>query len=228
LQVFQALLPVPIEQLASPLGRVVFSYEEFGLVLLLGLWSVTRGTECIAGRLSAGTMEMLLAQPIRRVTVVSSHTLVTLGGVLVIAATSWLGIGLGLMVSEFDDPPTWPQLAPAVLNFVCLGIFIIGAATFVSALVRSRSQAVGLVIGFYVIQIAFLIVGRISEQLSWMRWLTILTVYEPTLLTLGLERDADKFWPLYWQYNACLAGLGVLLLALSAAIFCRRDVPAPL
>ena len=31
LQVFQSLLPVPIEELASPLGRVAFSYEEFGL-----------------------------------------------------------------------------------------------------------------------------------------------------------------------------------------------------
>jgi ABC-type transport system involved in multi-copper enzyme maturation permease subunit len=228
LQIFQKLLPVPIEQLASPLGRVVFSFEEFGLVLLLGLWCVTRSSDCIAGRVGAGTMEMLLAQPVRRLTAVNSHTIVTLVGVLLIGAASWLGIGLGLAFSNFEDPPIWTDVAPAVLNFIALGVFVVGVGTFVSALVRSRSQAVGIVVGFYVIQIAVMIVGRVSTQFTWMQWLTIFSVYEPTLLTLGLHREPDKFWPLYWQYNFCLVGLGVLLLAVSDAIFCRRDVPAPL
>jgi ABC-2 type transport system permease protein len=228
LEMFQSLLPVPIEQLAAPLGRVAFSFEEFGLVLLLGLWCITRGSECIAGRVGAGTMEMLLAQPLRRISLVASHTLVTLAGVLVIAAAAWLGVRLGLAVSEFEEPPHWTEVAPAVLNFVCLGMFIVGAATFVSALVRTRSHAVGAVISFYVLQIALMIVGRVSQQFSWMKWLTILTAYEPTLLTLGLDRDPERFWPLFWQYNAWLAGLGALLLALSTIIFCHRDVPAPL
>jgi ABC-2 type transport system permease protein len=228
LEMFQSLLPVPIEQLAAPLGRVAFSFEEFGLVLLLGLWCITRGSECIAGRVGAGTMEMLLAQPLRRISLVASHTLVTLAGVVVIAAAAWLGVRLGLAVSEFEEPPHWTDVAPAVLNFVCLGMFIVGAATFVSALVRTRSHAVGAVIAFYVLQIAMMIVGRVSQQFSWMKWLTILTAYEPTLLTLGLDRDPERFWPLFWQYNAWLAGLGALLLALSTTIFCHRDVPAPL
>ena len=55
-----------------------------------------------------------------------------------------------------------------------------------------------------------------------MKWLTILTAYEPTLLTLGLDRDPDKFWPLFWQYNACLFGLGALLLAVE-----RHDLLPP-
>ncbi len=228
LKIFQNLLPVPIEDLAAPLGRVAFSFEESGLILLMGLWCITRGTDCIAGRLAAGTMEMLLAQPIRRFTLVWSHTLVTLLGVLAVAAASWLGVGMGLMVSKFDDPPQWTALAPAVANFVGLGVFIVGAATFVSAVARTRAHAVGLMIGFYVVQLALMIVARISQQFGWMEWLTILTAYEPTLLTLGLQRDPAAFWPMFWQYNGCLFGLGAMLLALGAAVFCRRDVPAPL
>jgi ABC-2 type transport system permease protein len=228
LQIFQSLLPVPIAEFATPLARVAFSYEEFGLILLLGLWAITRGTDCIAGRVGAGTMEMLLAQPIRRLSVITSHTLVTLMGVLVIAATSWLGVRLGLAVSDFEQSPTWLDIAPAPANFVGLGVFITGLATFVSAVVRTRGAAVGLVIGFYVVQIAFMIIGRVSEQFRWMRWSTILSAYEPTLLTLALHREPDKFWPMFYQYNAWLFGLGGLLLALSAVIFCRRDVPAPL
>jgi ABC-2 type transport system permease protein len=221
-------LPVPVEDLASPLGRVAFSFEEFGLIMVLGLWTVTRGSECIAGRISGGTMEMLLAQPIRRLTLVTSHTLVTLLGLIALAGASWCGVRLGLALGHFEDPPAWTQVTPAVLNFLGLGLFVTGAATFVSALVRTRTHAVSLAIGFYVVQMMFMIVGRLSQNFQWMKWLTILTAYEPTLLTLGINREPDAYWPLFWQYNAWLCGLGGLLLALSAAIFCRRDVPAPL
>lgn len=228
LQVFQALLPVSIQDLASPLGRVAFSFEELGLLMLLGLWTVTRGTDCLAGRIGAGTMEMLLAQPIRRITLVTTHTTITLLGVVAVGLASWLGVKFGLQVSKFDDAPEWTQLAPAAANFVCLGVFIAGAATLVSALVRTRSQAVGLVIGFYVVQLTFMIVGRIADRFDWLNRLTVLSIYEPTLLTIGVHRDPAKYWPMFWQYNGSLLGLGLLSLAVSAAIFCHRDVPAPL
>jgi ABC-type transport system involved in multi-copper enzyme maturation permease subunit len=228
LQIFQALLPVPIEELASPLGRVSFSFEELGLLLLLGLWTVTRATDCLAGRIGAGTMEMLLAQPIRRLTLLTTHTWITLGGVLAIGAASWLGVKLGLQFSEFDKAPPWTALAPAATNFVCLGVFITGAATLISALSRTRAQAVGVVIGCYVVELMLMIIGRLNDRFEWMNRLTILSAYEPTLLTIGLNRDPSAYWPLFWQYNATLVGLGVAALAASAAIFCRRDVPAPL
>lgn len=228
LKFFQKLLPVPIEDLASPLGRVAFSFEEGPTILLMGLWTVARGTECIAGRVGAGTMEMLLAQPVRRIAVVGSHTAATLTGIAAISAAAWGGAALGTAVSKFDAPPNVSQLAPAAVNYVGLGLFIAGAATLVSALARSRSQAVGLVIGLYVVELTLMIMGRLSHQFEWLRWLTILTAYEPTMLTLGLVREPAVHWPLFWTYNGWLFGLGAALLAAAAVIFCRRDVPAPL
>lgn len=228
LQIFQGLLPVPIEDLASPLGRVAFSFEELGLLMLLGLWTVTRSTDCLAGRIGAGTMEMLLAQPIRRLTLISTHTTITLLGVLAMGAASWLGVKFGLQFSKYEDAPAWTKLAPAAVNFVCLGVFITGAATLISGIVRTRAQAVGLVIGFYVVELMLMIVGRLVGRFAWMNKLTILSVYEPTLLTIGVNRDPSVYWPLFWEYNACLLGLGVACLGVSAAIFCHRDVPAPL
>jgi ABC-type transport system involved in multi-copper enzyme maturation permease subunit len=228
LKVFQALLPTPIEEFATPLGRVAFSYEEFGLVMLVGLWCVARGSDCIAGRVGAGTMEMLLAQPLRRVSVVASHTLVTIVGVVALAAAAWCGIGLGLRFSTFDAPPALTQLLPGALQVVGLGLFMSAAATFISALVRNRGTAVGLMIGFYIIELALTIVSRVSPRFEWLQWLTILAAYEPTMLTLGLNRDPPSYWPLFWQLNGILFGLAALLFLASAAIFSHRDVPAPL
>ena len=58
LDLFKNLLPVSLEDWTSPLGRTVFSYEEPTVVLLLGLWTIARGSDCIAGRVGSGTMEM--------------------------------------------------------------------------------------------------------------------------------------------------------------------------
>ncbi|MCC6493583.1 MAG: ABC transporter permease subunit [Pirellulales bacterium] len=227
-KMLQELLPVPVADLASPLGRVAFSFEEFGLVLLLGLWTVARGSDCLAGRIGAGTMEMLLAQPVRRFTLVSTHTLVTLLGVIGIASAAWAGVAAGLRFSKFEPPPTLATVTPAVLNFISLGVFVAGAATIASALCRTRSAAVGAVVGFYIVEIAIMVVARLADQFGWMGWLTIFSAYEPTMLTLSVQRDPAAGWTLLWQYNGCLVGLGALLLAGSAAIFCHRDVPAPL
>ncbi len=228
LKIFADLLPVPIEDLASPLGRAAFSYEEGPVILLLALWAVARGSECIAGRVGSGTMEMLLAQPVRRLTLVSSHTAVTVAGVAALGVASWLGLASGLATSHFDPPPQLSALLPAATNYLGLGVFLTGLSTFVSALARTRSQAVAVVMGFYVVELALMILARISPSVAWMEHLTILSAYEPTMLTIGLAKDAAENWPLFWQYNAWLFGLGAGLWTAAAAIFCHRDVPAPL
>lgn len=228
LKVFQDLLPVPIEDLASPLGRAAFGFEEGPVLLVLGLWAITRGSECIAGRVGAGTMEMLLAQPIRRVTAVASHTWVTLAGLAALTIAGWLGTAAGLEVSAFKEPPPASAVWPAVVNFLGLGLFLAGLATFISAVARTRSQAVAAVIGFYVVELALMIVSRISAGARWLEKFTFLTAYDPTFLTLGLVRKPADTWPLFWEYNLWLYGLGAALLAAGTAIFCYRDVPAPL
>jgi ABC-2 type transport system permease protein len=228
LKIFSNLLPVPIEELASPLGRAAFSYEEGPVILLLGLWAVARGSDCVAGRVGSGTMEMLLAQPLRRITLIASHSVVTIAGVGALGLASWLGLGSGLATSEFDPPPQLATLLPAAVNYVGLGVFLVGGSTFVSALARTRSQAVAVVMGFYVVELALMILARISPSVAWMENLTILSAYEPTMLTLGLVGDPAAHWPLFWQYNAWLFGLGALMWTAASAIFCHRDVPAPL
>ena len=228
LKIFSNLLPVPIEELASPLGRAAFSYEEGPVILLLALWAVARGSECIAGRVGSGTMEMLLAQPLRRITLVSSHTAVTVAGIAALGLASWLGLASGLATSVFDPPPELTALLPAAANYLGLGVFLAGLSTFVSALARTRSQAVAVVMGFYIVELALMILARISPSVAWMENFTILSAYEPTMLTLGLAKDAAAHWRQFWHCNAWLYGLGALAWTAAAAIFCHRDVPAPL
>jgi hypothetical protein len=93
---------------------------------------------------------------------------------------------------------------------------------------RTRAQAVGIVMGFYVVQLSLLIVSRLAPSAEWLKYFTIVTVHQPTMLAVGIAKTPETYWPIFWQYNAILVGLGAALWLLAAATFCRRDVPAPL
>ena len=225
---FQQLLPVPMDMIATIEGRVVFGYEEMPVGLLMALWTVTRGSECLAGRLGDGTLEMMLAQPVRRLALVTSHSGVTLLGVVGVALAAWLGTVTGILTVGFEEATSATTYLPATFNLLAVGTFMAGIATLASAVARSRAQAVALFVGFYVLEITCKILGLLSTNLAWLKKLTFLSLYEPTQLTIGLQSDPDHYGPLLWQYSGALIGLGIAAIAVAAAIFCKRDVPAPL
>jgi len=224
----EKMLPVPIEVIATIEGRIAFSYEELPVGLLMALWTVTRGSECLAGRLGDGTMEMLLAQPVRRRTMVTSHVAVTVLGVAMIALAAWLGTVVGIATIDFDEPSAARVYLPAAANLFSIGVFMAGAATLASALGGSRAHAVAIFVAFYVVEITCKILGLLASRMAWLKKLTFLAAYEPTILTIGLQRTPEQHWPLFWQYNAILLGLGIASLVVAMTIFCHRDVPAPL
>ncbi len=224
----QNLLPVPIEVIATIEGRVTFSYEELAVGLLIALWAVTRGSECLAGRLGDGTMEMLLSQPVRRMMLVASHIGVTLLGIALLALSAFLGTALGISTIEFDQPTAAKIYLPAVANLFSVGVCMAGMATLASAVGRSRAEAVALFVGFYVAQIACKVLGLMAVNMAWLKKCSFLSAYEPTILTIGLQNTPTEHWPLFWQYNGVLLGLGAMAFTLAAVIFCHRDVPAPL
>jgi ABC-type transport system involved in multi-copper enzyme maturation permease subunit len=224
----QKMLPVPIEVIATIEGRITFSYEELPVGLLIALWTVTRGSECLAGRLGDGTMEMLLSQPVRRLTLVTSHVSVTLFGLGLISLAAWLATAVGIATIDFDEPTSAQIYLPALANLLSVGVFMAGAATLASALARSRTHAVALFVAFYVVEITCKILGLLASKMAWLKKLSFLAAYEPTQLTVGLQQDPTATWPLFWQYNGLLIGLGMVALAIAATIFCHRDVPAPL
>lgn len=222
------MLPVPIEVIATIEGRITFSYEELPVVLLVALWAVTRGSECLAGRLGDGTMEMLLAQPVRRLTLVASHFSITLLGIGFIAFTAWVATAVGIATIDFDTSTNAKTYLPAAGNLFSVGCFMAGIATLASALGRSRAQAVAIFVAFYVTEVTCKILGLIASKVAWLKKFSFLSAYEPTWLTIGLVKEPAEYWPKYWQFNGLLLGLGLLSFLIASVIFCRRDVPAPL
>jgi hypothetical protein len=62
------------------------------------------------------------------------------------------------------------------------------------------------------------------QQAAWVRWLTFFSAYKPPRLVTQPEIAVQ----LAWQNCGLLIGVGLVGYLIATAIFCRRDLPAPL
>lgn len=221
---FQNLSGVPVQDVATVAGRIALGYVDPVILVATAVWGIARGSDVVSGELNRGTMEMLLAQPLRRISVLVVHAIVTLGGAGVIALAAFLGTAAGLATVTLERPvETRLFIAPAV-NVFAMGAYVAGVATLVSACDRYRWRTVGLVGGYYVLSMICEVLGKMVEWLGWLRYFTFLAAFEPQPMVSHPERA----WQLSLQHNGLLLGLTAAAYVAAAVVFCRRDLPAPL
>jgi ABC-2 type transport system permease protein len=112
----EKFLPFSIEALFSYTGRIAVIYEEAIIVLCLVVWAVARGTDAVSGELGRGTMEMLLAQPLSRLQVLMHQAAVTVGGVVLLAALTWLGTFAGIQTISAKEEKPAPSIVSSLLK----------------------------------------------------------------------------------------------------------------
>jgi ABC-2 type transport system permease protein len=209
---------------ATHAGRVALAFVDPVVVLGATVWGVTRGSDAVAGPLERGTMEMVLAAPVRRVAVYASQAAATITGAAalsgVLLAGIWTAIALGPWSADLDPA----RFLPAVGNVFGLMVCMAGLAALCSAAGNHRSRAIGILCGFYVVSLLAKLVGRLSERLEWVGWLSVFNAYEPQRLVSG---ESEAWW-LLARYDAVLLGVGLAAYVAGGIIFARRDLPAPL
>ena len=111
----EKLSAVPFSWLITYPGRISLTYQEPIIVLCLAVWCIARGSDCVSGELGRGTMEMLLAQPISRMQLLWSHTLVTVIGVAVIALGTFIGVWVGIQMTTVHEK-VYPSVTVPIVN----------------------------------------------------------------------------------------------------------------
>lgn len=233
---FMPLLPVPKEQLATVAGRIATSFEDPLPMMVLVAWAIGRGSDAVSGEMGRGTMEMLLAQPVRRISVIGTQATVTIAGAALIAYAGWAGTSMGIQTVTLEQDVSSKLFIPASLNIFSMTFFLAGLATLLSSVDRFRARTIGLMAGFFAVEFLVKIVGLVGPDLGWMLNASFLTAYEPQVLVA----DPDFAWSFTvptgdgrWQwaglsYHAVLLGIGALAYLAAMLHFCRRDLPAPL
>ncbi len=267
---------VEMDWLITYAGRISLAFDEPIVVFGMSIWAIARGSDCVSGELNRGTLEMLLAQPLSRLQIITHQAIVTMIGVVCIAAASWAGTWTGIQATTIKEEvrPTWslpfsmPGLGrevsrpwaaretrytrmsekveshifvPAAVNLMSLGTFLAGVSTLVSACDRYRWRTIGIVVGAYVVQTIFKLVGMAADNWRWLTYLSIFTPYEPEAGVHLAMTAPDLTWSIV-KYDAAgqwtglgplgadliLIGGGVVAYIAAAIVFQRRDLPAPL
>ncbi len=221
---FEKMLGIPLASLATPTGRLAMAYVHPVTIFVCVSWSIARGSDCVSGEIGRGSMEMLLAQPVRRWAVVVTHAVVTNVGALLLALVSWLGTWFGIVVMGYGDRVHPAEFGPAALNLFGFLFFLTAASTFASALGSDRRTTIGWLCGFYLVQLLMKLVARAVEGFSWLQYGTYLAAFEPEVLSIHPETA----WPTVLGHLACLTAGGLLCYAAAIYAFNKRDLPAPL
>ena len=221
---WQRLSGVPFTEVATHAGRVALAFVDPVVVLAATVWGITRGSDAVSGPLERGTMEMVLAAPVRRSALFLTQALATTAAAAllcgVLLAAVWSAVAFGPWAGKVEPV----RFVPAAANVFGLMVCIAGITACVSAADSYRWRTVGILCGFYVFSILAKLVGRLSRPLDWVGYLSVLNAYEPQRLV----GDAAESWRLLAQYDAVLIGVGVAAYVVGAVVFAKRDLPAPL
>lgn len=215
---------LPFSDITTPSGLISVLYVDPVVLIACAIWAVARGSDAVAGEIDRGTMEVLLAQPVRRSNIVLSHAIVTTAGAAILAASLLLGNWIGIALVTFEQPISIRVFVPAAINLFAFTLSLAGVGALVSALDRYRWRVAGITGGFFIIQLIIKVIARMWPDGEWLTYFTIFGAFEPQKMIQYPEQALE----MSLKYNSALLGLAFLSYVATAVIFCRRDVPAPL
>lgn len=225
---FVGVLGAPIEEVATVAGRIGLGYVDPVIIFTSAVWGISRGSDVVSGEISRGSMEMLLALPVRRLAVMFTHATVTIIGASLLAMAAWFGTAMGLMTVDLGDAVSPMAFLPAASNLFSLTFFVAGVATMASAMDSYRWRTIGFVGGFYVLGLILKVMSRTTDQLGFLRYFTFLGAYEPQQLITQTLHSTHDAWMTALRYNSILLALGAVAYVVAAVVFNRRDLPAPI
>lgn len=204
---------VGISDLGTPEGYLQGQLFSTLAPLLFLSFAIGRGARAIAGEEERGTMDLLLATPIRRARVVVEKALSIAAGLLLLALAQWLT--LVLVGPLFDIGVPAGRFAAATAGSVGLGLLYGGIALCLSAATGRRGLSLGVAAGlagagFLYTSIAPFVTA-LDDHLGFspFQW-----AYGDDPVRSGVD----------WGDLALLTGGGLLFAALAALLFDRRDV----
>jgi ABC-2 type transport system permease protein len=220
--------------------------------VLFCIWAIGRAASAVAGEIDRGTMELLLAQPLRRGNVILAHLCVDAIVIPLLCLGLWAGTLLGCrLVGPFVASTSALKLFPfpvkvdqsllevdpwafgwALWTVGGLLFAVSGVTMALSAAGRFRNRVIGVAVLVFLVQFLANVVGQMWDAAAWLRPITVFYYYQPqqAVLTGSWTVDLAAAWGAGPAVNilAVLLGVGAIGYVLALAIFTRRDLPAPL
>jgi ABC-2 type transport system permease protein len=192
------------------LGSTVFGL--LGPVLVI-VFSIAWGSRFVAGDEEGGGLDLLLAHPVSRPSVLLQRTLALAVGVLVLASVVWLLVALIAGPASIEVPLA--RLAAASLHLAVLGFTAGAVALAIGAMTGSKAAAMAGAGGFMVLSWMAEALAPQVEALRWLEDWSVWTYYDRARPLVDGVAPGDL---------AVLLGVAALALAAGLAVFRRRDL----
>ena len=199
--------------LSTPEG--FFQLEIFGLMAPAALMvvGIAVGGRALSGEESRHTMGLLLANPIPRHRIIIEKSLTMVGCAVITGIATFLGVAAGALLGGLDMNIL--NLAATCLLVALLGIVFGAFALALDAATGNGKVAVFGSIGIALVAYLASSLLPLSENLAgFARW-------SPYYYFLGSD---PLFNGMNWGHGAILAGIALVLIALSVILFQRRDL----
>jgi ABC-2 type transport system permease protein len=216
------------------LDSLTIGYVHPLALTILCVWALGRAAGAVAGELDRGTMELLLAQPLARSRVITSHFAVDLLTIPAVCLAMWAGTVAGSYA--FDLPGLTAHdangmrvvrpwaFAKALPSVASLLFAVSGVTVLLSSLGRYRTRVLGVAVLLMLVQFLVNLLGQMWSAIEPLRPFTVFYYYQPQAILLDAAGAREQLV----RNVATLAGVGLAGYAGALVVFARRDLPAPL
>lgn len=199
-------------------GAITLGLQHPLALAMLGIFAVGGSSTAIAGERARGTLEVLLARPISRITVYVSVLVALLLIVLLVMSAilgGMIGASIGLGLGD--------ELELGGLPLVILNGFGLWAAFTTFGLAASVSfdrpgPAIGLTLGWVLIHYFLEILGSLWTDAAWAQDYSLLHHFNPGAILSGDLAPADL---------VIVFAAAIIPLLYALIVFPRRDLAAP-
>jgi ABC-2 type transport system permease protein len=152
--------------LSSPQGFLTVEYFSW-IPLLLVTLAIVGGSAAFAGEEGAGTMDLLLSQPIKRWELAIAKALALALSIALASLAGLIGFAIGLIFVDIDI--TFGRLTEAVIFLMPLAWAFAGLALLASAALSSRAAAAMVVTGYLVLTYFIQVLGDVAPVMQNIR-----------------------------------------------------------
>lgn len=200
----------------SAAGVLAFGWNHPITHALLAAAAIVVGSRAVGGEVEAGTIEMVLAQPISRMRYFASYVLFGVVAITLIAGVGILGTMVGQRVFGLQTFGPW-RLLELLAGVVLLQLAILGVTLLLSAFGREAGRIAALAVWLALVSYFLNVMASLWSKTAFLRPYSLHSYYDPRNILVSGTLPAARF--------GVLLGVAVLTTLLAFARFRARDLP---
>lgn len=199
-------------------GAITLGFQHPFLIAIIGVVAAGASATAVAGQRQAGSLELLLARPLSRrqvyVSILLAHLLIV--ALLILAATA--GMVAGTWVHDVADEVDLSRIPLVYANGFLMWASFTTFGLAASVTFDRAGPALGLSVGFLIVNYLAEVVGSLWQAASWTREWSLLHRFRADDLLTGSVVPLDFL---------ILGGVVLVTVTYALIVFPRRDLAAP-